>query len=819
MLQTTEQPFHNTQPTNRLAIASLPMLLTWLFTFALFLGTSKTALAELPSEVKIPHEVQKSAPLVIDLNGDGKKEILTGSIDGYVTVVDGSSYQVAWDKNMADYIPGYSRTRIQAGLAIADIDNDGRLELVVATGGADPVDGDGPGAIIVLTYVGGSEYFQLKPGWPVMARDELGRDSARPDGHPDGFYSTPALGDIDGDGDMEIVIGGMDRRLHALHHDGTYVAGWPLARDYGILRESRSTAALVDLDNDGILDIVIGTNNYGIPGCPNPYLFYAMKGNAIPLPGFPFSTTQNIESAPAIGDINGDGSLDIVFGTGDFNENCGQQSDGKKVYALDRFGQLLPGWPVRTNANMINSPALGDLDNDGIPEVVIQTVDTLYVWKGDGSLLPGFPVKGEYHLRHHSPVLVDIDGDSKVEIVLASGQVYGPDGQLKEQRNKLQSQIVVTDQDGDGLFETIGANHYNYNFGWHLNIYIFQEKGSATGAQPWPMFHRTVDRRGVLPILYKLSGSVVDENNQAVAGVKVSLGSGQSAVTNAQGNYTFSNLPPGNYIATPTYSNNLFKPAERAINLAANTTLPAFVMHEPVYDVFGYVLHANGNPMSGVQVQLSTGASMRTGSNGRFAFENQQPGRYTLTPVAPDLNYTPSARTLTAENEVAQIFYALPKAVSMGLQANAPTEVRFNDTQGLPTILTFPAGLGAQQATVTPVLIADPSGYRSTGHAFEIELDGGATSASIAAIEQAQGIEIAIQYNNADLQRMLNEEELVLFWQSPDGWVEAQETCNALSATTVRFPQETHVATVCELGTYALVAPIDRIYMPSIVTQ
>ncbi len=69
-----------------------------------------------------------------------------------MTVVDGSTYRVIWDKNMADYIPGYSRTRIQSGLAMADLDNDGKIELVVATGGADPVDGNGPGALIVLTY-------------------------------------------------------------------------------------------------------------------------------------------------------------------------------------------------------------------------------------------------------------------------------------------------------------------------------------------------------------------------------------------------------------------------------------------------------------------------------------------------------------------------------------------------------------------------------------------------------------------------------------------------------------------------------------------
>lgn len=49
--------------------------------------------------------------LVIDLNDDGKKEIITGSIDGYLTMVNGATYQVAFDKNLADYLPGYDRTQ------------------------------------------------------------------------------------------------------------------------------------------------------------------------------------------------------------------------------------------------------------------------------------------------------------------------------------------------------------------------------------------------------------------------------------------------------------------------------------------------------------------------------------------------------------------------------------------------------------------------------------------------------------------------------------------------------------------------------------
>jgi hypothetical protein len=801
----------------------LPPILTALLALVLAMGYTFTAagaaLAEAPTTFRIPHEVQYAGMLVVDLNGDGKKEIITGSIDGYVTVVDGAFYHVAWDKNMADYLPGYDHTRIQAGLAAADLDNDGRIELVVATGGADPINGDGPGAIIVLTYVGDGEVFQLAPGWPVMAFDELGAKGDLPDGHPDGFTSTPALGDIDGDGTKEIVIGGMDRRLHAFHYNGTYVAGWPLAREYGISRDSRSTAALADLDGDGVLDILIGSNNFSIPFCANPYLFYGMKGTSVPLPGWPYSTTQNIESSPAIGDINNDGSVDVVFGTGDFYENCGQPSDGKKVYALNRFGQPLPGWPVRTNANMVNSPALGDLDNDGTPEVVIHTQDTLYAWHGDGSLVQGFPVHGEYNLRHASPVLADVDGDSQIEIVLASGQVYGPTGELEQQRNKLQSQVVVTDQDGDGLLEIIGANHFNYNIGLHLMVYIFQEEGSANSAQPWPMFHRTIDRTGVLPILFTLSGRIVDESNQGVGSVKVTLDNGQIALTDDDGNYIFGSMPAGDYVVTPSYQNYLFQPKERSLHLGGNTTVETIVMREPVYDIAGRVLQANNSPLAGVTLQLSTGIQAKTAKDGFFFFADQQPGEYTLAPVAPDLVYTPEESVLVAEDETFQIFYALPKPVVDALTPESASQVSFNDTQGLPTSVTFPEGLGPDEAVVTPVLPADPNGYRTTGHAIDIALTSEGVNAQPNVVGQngePLSIEIRIQYSAADLQNLLNPEELTLLWLSPDGWVDAQATCPAGNSVDNNLATQTITLGVCQWGTYGLFAPVNSLYMPSV---
>jgi hypothetical protein len=333
------------------------------------------------------------------------------------------------------------------------------------------------------------------------------------------------------------------------------------------------------------------------------------------------------------------------------------------------------------------------------------------------------------------------------------------------------------------------------------------------------MFHRSNNRIGVLPILHTLRGRVVDENNRGVANVALRLNSGQVAMTDAEGDYIFGSLPPGNYTATPTYQNHRFQPASRTIDLFTNRAMDNFVMREPVYDIQGKVLQANNSPLAGVTMRLEPGSTVRTGTDGTFSFDNQQPGQYTLTPANPALTYVPSRRSVVAEEEIFQTFYALPKPVAGTLLPNSSTEIEFADTQGLPTRIIFPEGLGNEEAVVTPLLLGDINGYLVAGHALEVVLGNAnaSTQSGIAGNDALpSALIIEIQYSQADLQRLLDANELVLLWQSPQGWVEALSTCpegeevvHNRSSRTLRTP-------VCEWGTYALAAPVSRLYMPSL---
>jgi uncharacterized repeat protein (TIGR01451 family) len=172
------------------------------------------------------------------------------------------------------------------------------------------------------------------------------------------------------------------------------------------------------------------------------------------LPGFPKKLTGDGESSPALADIDGDNQNELIFGS----------SDGR-VHALHRDGSELPGWPVHTDplplhtgahaftsgevpetasyGAIVSSASVGDIDHDGIPEIVASDLSggKLYVWEPDGTLrfkreantdFSGKPLqpfvnvrRGKRYRTQHgfigSPVLADLDGNGgNLEIVEAN---------------------------------------------------------------------------------------------------------------------------------------------------------------------------------------------------------------------------------------------------------------------------------------------------------------------------------------------------------------------------------------------------------------
>jgi len=483
--------------------------------------------------------IMESTVAVADFNGDGYKEIVVGDIKGVLYVVSwtGSNWSVVWsrqtnlDIEAANPPKHTSDNNIRSSPAIADLDNDGHLEIVIGVGGdihSPDLNEHRNGGILVYRHNGSNPWnFSLiqsrspdgTSGWPQPCKDEVGWPPpgySGPDGYWDGVWPTPALGDIDGDRDLEIVYLGIDRFMYAWHHDGRLVTGWPinLPVDGGL-----SSPALGDLDLDGLPEIVVGTMSP--PTLDRSWIeatLWAVKGNATLVPGFPVRTEQILLSSPALGDIDNDGYLEIVIASG-----YGTPGRQNLVYAWNHDGTPLPGWPVEAiGASVVMAPpALGDIDNDGEIEIVVgcgngfqpDSCDKLYAWNPNGTLVNGFPMvlssrMPSYTSMPYSPVLADINGDGTVEVLMGrlgdwAITIVNPLQKTYEWSSHqtpggLVASPVVDDIDGDGLLETvIGGIDYN-NGNERGAVYIWDETGSTNPPPPWPMFHHNVRRTGRL---------------------------------------------------------------------------------------------------------------------------------------------------------------------------------------------------------------------------------------------------------------------------------------------------------------------------------
>ncbi|UCD06453.1 MAG: VCBS repeat-containing protein [candidate division WOR-3 bacterium] len=264
-----------------------------------------------------------SSPVISDLDYDGDLEIVFSLYEGdstYVLHHDGTGLQ-GW--------PQASPTNVRDSPVVGDLDGDGDLEVIVVTASAlyawhddgtacdgyprnigpyytdgiamGDLDGDGYGEIIVTT-VGANNNVrvydydgQMLSGWPQSTGASL--------------YAEPCLGDLDGDGDLEIVVGatgiGTEYHVHAWHHTGVAVSGWPAITAMG--EWCQSSAAIGDIDNDGDMEVVIGCDDSEV---------YAFHHDASLVEDWPITNPRDQVSAPiTLGDIDRDGDIEVGVGS------------------------------------------------------------------------------------------------------------------------------------------------------------------------------------------------------------------------------------------------------------------------------------------------------------------------------------------------------------------------------------------------------------------------------------------------------------------------------------------------------------------------
>lgn len=342
-----------------------------------------------------------TSPAVTDLDGDDQPEVVVAGPDGRINAtraVDGSRL---WQTFLGT-------TVIHASPVVVDIDRNGSKDVVIAT-----MDG----RVVVLDGRTGRVRVTHRQGAPLYC-------PAGVDCRPDGFFSTPVVLDVNGDGRLDIVAASHDHTVYAWTWNGGLL--WRRFF-YDTLW---SSPAVGDIDGDGKPEIVFGGDIYpGNPlGVPQGGLMWVIRArDGSTYPGYPKSIPgQTVWSSPALADLNRDGNLDIVVGTGTHGDLGDDESD-RRVYAFTaRTRRVVIGWPVAVGGRVVSQPAVGDIDGDGVAEVVVASEygwvtafepDGRRRWRACNAFRPDLCGDPRFRTTHGGAVIADVDDDGAQEVV------------------------------------------------------------------------------------------------------------------------------------------------------------------------------------------------------------------------------------------------------------------------------------------------------------------------------------------------------------------------------------------------------------------
>ncbi|TWA67773.1 putative repeat protein (TIGR02059 family), partial [Azospirillum baldaniorum] len=239
-----------------------------------------------------------SIPTFADIDGDGDIDALIGMGDGTILFYRNDGSATAPGFTLAGTNPfGLSQLDMNASPTFVDIDGNGTLDALI---------GDFNGNTVVYRNVGTA----TAPSFTLVGTNPFGLGSV-------GTATTPSFVDIDGDGDLDALIGNYDGNTVFFRNIGTATApsfALESTNPFG-LGDAGSYAqpTFVDVDGDGDLDALIG--NFA-----GDMLFYRNVGSAT-APSFTLEGTnpfglENVtfKSVPSIVDIDGDGDLDVLAG-------------------------------------------------------------------------------------------------------------------------------------------------------------------------------------------------------------------------------------------------------------------------------------------------------------------------------------------------------------------------------------------------------------------------------------------------------------------------------------------------------------------------
>lgn len=183
------------------------------------------------------------------------------------------------------------------------------------------------------------------------------------------------------------------------------------------------------------------------------------------------SPCEAIGQQPLLADVNGDGVPESIY------------SLARHLHVVDGSGSPLPGWPRSTDHSLLTPPSVGDINGDGMMEVIVQGYDylsntrvrgTIYAFSANGSTLPGWPSRFDVtpsNMRRYLGdfiTVTDINGDNSAEVLLSPFECLTGEGtpcsdwtlppvSVVPENYRMFGGLAVADLDNDGDKEIVST--------------------------------------------------------------------------------------------------------------------------------------------------------------------------------------------------------------------------------------------------------------------------------------------------------------------------------------------------------------------------